>query len=237
VKRNARLGLAAGAVLLVLLGGALALYEISRARCFSLTGRAVCRVETSAPMVALTFDDGPTPLGVAAILPELARHDAHATFFLIGGEAGRRPDLVRAIAAAGHEIGDHSFSHVRMVGRTSRFYDREIELTQATLRSAGVDAVLFRPPHGKKLIGLPLAVERHGLKMILWDVEDPVTGDPRVFADQMVRAAKPGSILLVHAMYGSNGVARAALPAILDGLREKRLKVVTVSELLAHRAR
>jgi peptidoglycan/xylan/chitin deacetylase (PgdA/CDA1 family) len=236
VKRNTRLGLAAGAVLLVLIGAALALYDISRARCFTLTSRAICRVETAAPMVALTFDDGPTPLGVDAILPELARHEAHATFFLIGSEAARRPELVRAIAASGHEVGDHTYSHVRMVGHTQRFYDREIEQTQAALHSAGVEAVLFRPPYGKKLIGLPLAVERQGLKMILWDVEDPDTGDPRVFADRVVRAARPGSIILVHAMYGSNGVARAALPAILDGLREKHLKVVTVSELLAHRA-
>lgn len=234
--RNTRLGLVAGAGLLILLMGALALYEISRARCFTFTGRAVCRVETAAPMVALTFDDGPTQLGVDAILPELARHDAHATFFLIGGEAVRRPDLVRAIAAAGHEIGNHSFSHVRMVGRTGSFYDREIERTQATLRSAGVEAVLFRPPYGKKLVGLPLAVERHHLTMVLWDVEDPASRDAGAFADQVVREARPGSIILVHAMYGSNGVARAALPAILDGLGKRRLKVVTVSELLANRA-
>src|SRR4051812_25908233 len=119
---GAKFGLALAIGLLAALTAALSLYEISRARCFSLTGQAICRVATAAPMVALSFDDGPTSLGVEAILPELARHDAHATFFLIGAEAAKRPDLVRRLVAAGQEVGDHSFTHVRMIGHASRFY-------------------------------------------------------------------------------------------------------------------
>src|SRR4051794_10477618 len=164
MRRATKVGLWLGIGLLAL-ATALSLYEISRARCFSLTGQAICRVETAAPMVALSFDDGPTSLGVDAILPQLASRDAHATFFLIGGEAAKHPDLVRRLLASGEETGNHSFSPARMIGPPSRFYDREIEQTQAVLHAAGADATLFRPPHGKKLIGLPLAVERHGLKM------------------------------------------------------------------------
>jgi len=222
--------LAAGALALI---AGLALWQVSRARCFSLAGPAICRVETSKPMVALTFDDGPTPLGVDAVLPTLEEHHAHATFFLIGGEVARRPDLAARLVRAGQEIGNHSFSHVRMVGRSRSFYDQEIERTDALLRRAGGSPGLFRPPYGKKLIGLPLAVRRHGLRMVLWDVEDPHATSPEAFAGQVVAAARPGSIILLHTMYPANGTARQALPLILDGLQAKGLQVVSVGTLLA----
>lgn len=224
----------AGLGLLAAAAVAFGLYQASRSRCFVLTGEVTCRVQTTAPLVALTFDDGPTQAGLDAVLPVLERHGAHATFFLIGSDAQAHPELVRRLAAAGHEIGNHSYSHVRMVGHGAAFYDAEIERTQAALKAAGVDARLFRPPFGKKLIGLPQAVERHGLKMITWDVEDPATGDPRAFADAVVREAHPGAIILIHPMYSANGTARAALPLILDGLAAKGLRPVTVGELLAH---
>jgi len=102
------------------------------------------------------------------------------------------------------------------------------------LRAAGADARFVRPPYGKKLIGLPLAIRRAGLTMVTWDIEDPPTSDPRAFADGIVRQAHPGAIILVHAMYPPNGAARAALPMILGGLKARGFRVVTVGELLAH---
>lgn len=229
-----RLAVGLGAALLVLALTGTGLWRISRARCFALTGPVVCRVETGAREVALTFDDGPTPRGVEAILPALERHGAHATFFLIGRDIARRPDLAARLRAAGHELGDHSYTHVRMVGRPAGFYDREIERTEALLRRAGVASRLFRPPYGKKLFGLPLAVRRHGLRMIMWDVEDPPTTDPDAFAREVVARARPGSIILVRAMYPENTAGREALPRILDGLDAKGLKAVSVGELMAH---
>jgi peptidoglycan/xylan/chitin deacetylase (PgdA/CDA1 family) len=224
---------AAAAVALGVAAAAYGLYAASRARCFVLTGHTLCRVETTAPLVALTFDDGPTATGLEAVLPALQAHDAHATFFLIGADAQRHPDMVRALLASGHEVGNHSWRHVRMVGHAAAFYDAEIARTNAALRAAGAAPTLFRPPYGKKLIGLPRAVERAGMTMVTWDVEDPVTRDPQAFARQVVAEARPGSIILVHAMYRSNTTARAALPAILDGLAAKGLKVVSVGELRA----
>ena len=221
--------LAAVAAALVAAGA----WRISRARCFALTGPVICRVSTTRPLVALTFDDGPTPLGVDAILPVLAEHHAQATFFLIGTDIARHPDLARRLRAAGQEIANHSDTHQRMVFRSPGFYDRELTRTATRLRDAGGDSDLFRPPFGKKLIGLPVAVRRHGLRMVLWDVEDPPTDDPRAFAREVVAAARPGSIILVHAMYPANAPARQALPLILDGLRAKGLQPVSDSTLLA----
>lgn len=229
-RRRALAGLLALAALAAV---GLGLWQVSRARCFALTGPVVCRVETAAPLVALTFDDGPTPTGVEAVLPVLEAKGARATFFLIGEDVAKHPELAARLLAAGQEVGDHSYTHRRMVGRPSAFYDREIGDTEALLRKAGAASGLFRPPYGKKLFGLPLAARRHGLKIVMWDVEDPATSDPKAFAGQVVAQARPGSIILVHAMYASNATARAALPMILDGLDAKGLRAVSVGELLA----
>ena len=218
---------------LVLAASAVVVWQVSRARCFSLAGPVICRVATQAPLVALTFDDGPTDLGVDFLVPLLARHGATATFFLIGEPMAHRPDLAARLLAAGHELGNHSYSHAQMIGRSGQWYDGEIEGTEALLTASGSRSGLFRPPYGKKLVGLPLALERHGLRMVTWDVEDPQTADPAAFARQIVAEARPGSIILVHPMYPSNGTARTALPLILDGLERKGLHVVSVGRLLA----
>lgn len=234
-RRRIALGAAGAAAGLFLI--AFALFQVSKARCFTLSGDAVCRVETAEPMVALTFDDGPTPEGVALASTVLGRNRAHATFFLIGGEVGRNEALVRRLLAEGHEIGNHSFSHVRMIGRSSAFYDAEIARTDAALRRAGVAAPsLFRPPYGRKLIGLPDAVARQRYRMIMWDVEDPSGAEtPQAYAEQILREARPGSIILMHIMYRGNRTAREALPLVVRGLRERGFRLVTVSDLLRHR--
>ena len=221
-------------VLAVLLLIALALFQSSRARCFALVGDAVCRVQTDAPLVALTFDDGPTREGVAWATEILRRHDARGTFFLIGNAVPGREPLVRTLVDEGHEVGNHSYSHSRMVLRSAAFYDSEIARTDAALRAAGAPPPsLFRPPYGKKLIGLPRALSRRGHRMIMWDVEDPKDArTPEEFARQMVAQARPGSILLIHLMYPSNRIGREALPLIVEGLARRGFRMVTVSELL-----
>ena len=222
---------------IVALLGALALFQISKARCFSLVGDAVCRVDTAERVVALSFDDGPTPEGVAWATTQLRRHGARATFFLIGRDIQGRERLVRQLVAEGHEVGNHSFSHQRMMLRRERFYDEEIARTDALLRRAGVASPrLFRPPYGKKLIGLPRALARHGYEMIMWDVEDPSGAEtPRDYADRLLREVRPGSIIIMHIMYGGNRTARDALPLVLEGLAQRGYRVVTVGELLSLR--
>jgi peptidoglycan/xylan/chitin deacetylase (PgdA/CDA1 family) len=236
--RRKRIAFGAAAALALLLATAFILFEISRARCFSLTGEAICRVETEAPLVALTFDDGPTAEGVALATTALRPANGHATFFLIGSEIGGREALVRQLLADGHEIGNHSFSHVRMAFHLPAFYDEEIMRTDALLRGAGVSAPnLFRPPYGKKLIGLPNALARHDYRMIMWDVEDPPGATtPQAYADFIVHEARPGSIILMHIMYSANRTAREALPLVVRGLQARGLRIVTVGELLRQRA-
>ena len=214
------------------------LNSISKAPCFQLTGELTCRVDTDEKIVALSFDDGPTPAGVAAILPVLDRYDAKATFFLIGGDLQRHPEAARDILAAGHELGNHTYSHKRNVGRSRAFYRDEVGKTERLLHDAGSDTGLFRPPYGRKLVGLPQEVERAGLKTITWDVADQAERfpEPAAYAKDIVERARPGSIILIHAMYRSNTTAREALPTILAQLRKRGYRIVGVSELLKHQA-
>lgn len=223
-----RLGLA----IVVGLGIAAVVLEISKAPCFSLTGDAICRVETDQKLVALTFDDGPTKEGLDAVLPVLERYDAKGTFFLIGSQA--RPELVGRIVRSGNEIGNHSYHHNRMIFRSSDFYDEEIQRTDAILRQGGAPKpTLFRPPYGQKLIGLPRAAERNGYRTIMWDSGDPPDRDPAAYARKILQEVRPGSIVLIHPMYPREATERAALPLILEGLTRRGYRMVTVSELLA----
>ena len=235
-RRRAKFVTALGAALALLAGASLAIFQLSRARCFALVGEAICHVDTGDPVVALTFDDGPTPEGVALTTAVLRAQGDHATFFLIGGAVEQNAPLVRQLLAQGHEVGNHSYSHERMIFHLSAWYEAEVMRTDALLRAAGASPTLFRPPYGKKLIGLPNALARHNYRMIMWDVEDPPGAtNARAYADEILRQARPGSIILMHVMYRSNRVAREALPLVLQGLHARGLRVVTVGELLRRR--
>ncbi|MEN8675940.1 MAG: polysaccharide deacetylase, partial [Alteriqipengyuania sp.] len=112
----------------------------------------------------------------------------------------------------------------------------EISSTHDALEQAGSTPVWFRPPFGRRLIGLPQEVERAGYRLAMWDVEDrpeDFDGDPQALADDILERARPGSIILMHPMYRHNQSARDALPIVLRGLEERGLRAVTLSELVA----
>ena len=212
-----------------------AINRISQTRCYALTGEVVCRVETTAPLVALTFDDGPTAKGLDAVLPLLRRYQAKGTFFMIGKLA--EPRLVARVVGEGHEIGNHSFHHKRMTFRSSDYYDAEIATTDAALQRGGAPKpALFRPPFGKKLTGLPQAVARSGKQLVMWDSGDPPDRDPQLYARKVLQQVRPGSIILIHPMYAGNATVRVALPLILAELSQRGYRMVTVSQLLASKA-
>lgn len=222
-------------VILIALLGAFGLWRASKAECWQLVGDVVCRVETDRKIVALSFDDGPTPEGVDVVLRELDKRDVTATFFLIGNRMEKFPGTAERLRAAGHELGNHSFSHKRMIGQSQAYYTEEIAHTDDLLRKAGmIDPVLFRPPFGKRLFGLPLAVRNAGYRTIMWDVADDVAHhpEPKDYARDIVSRVRPGSIILMHPMYYGNTVERAALPLVLDGLVEKGYRIVPVGKLL-----
>jgi peptidoglycan/xylan/chitin deacetylase (PgdA/CDA1 family) len=227
-----------------LLGGALAVvlvlalaigtYYLMNSRSFQLAGRLVDRVDTSEKVVALTLDDGPT--GKAPeVLKVLADAGVPATFYLIGSELAAHPELGRAIAQAGHEIGNHTYNHRRMVLVSSGTVRDEVERTDAEIAKTGYQGpITFRPPNGKKLWVLPKYLSDHDRTTVTWDV-DPESGKvpttDRIVAEA-VHKVRPGSIILLHVMHQYGAASLAAIPRIVAELRAAGYRFVTVSDLL-----
>jgi peptidoglycan/xylan/chitin deacetylase (PgdA/CDA1 family) len=228
-----KLGLAA--VLFVLC--AFGTLQLARARSFQLFGEIVPRVETDRKVVALTFDDGPQRDTVDEILRTL---DVKATFFVCGAEIEQNPDAARKLVAAGHELGNHSWSHVRMWFKSQEFYASEYERTDALIRAAGHRGPIHvRAPYCKKIVGLPWYFAKHDRTHVTFDVEpesDPeLDRDGAKLARHVIDHARPGSIILLHPWYANRGRTRAAVPAIVAGLEAKGFTFVTVDELLRMR--
>ena len=213
-----------------------AVYWLMNARCFQLVGELVCRGGGARAQVALTFDDAPVPQTTEAVLATLAEKQVRGTFFAIGAQLAAQPQLAQRIVAAGHQLANHSWSHPRFLLKSPAFIARELDDTQAQIRAAGYRGkVFFRPPYGKKLLGLPWALARRGITTVMWDVDADrfrAQGVEAMVA-QTVAAARPGSIILLHPFCAEACAAdRAALPLIIDGLRARGLEPVTVAELL-----
>lgn len=219
------------AILLAALFGAFAYSKSSTSQLF---GVIVPRVETSQKVVALTFDDGPTGYAADEILHDLG--DAKATFFVMGAELQHDPSIAPRLIAAGHELGNHTWHHDRMLLKSPSYIASEIESTDALIRAAGWSGeIYFRAPFGKKLVGLPWYLWRHHRTHITWDVApDSARQDlpaDRLVADVLAQV-RPGSIILLHPWYHGREATRAAIAPIIAGLRARGYQFVTVEELL-----
>jgi peptidoglycan/xylan/chitin deacetylase (PgdA/CDA1 family) len=236
--RRARRGLGAAlAATVVLATAAIGLTALVNARSYQLFGELTARVETTAKVVALTFDDGPDPAGTGPLLETLAHAGVPATFYLMGSDIAAHPDLAAAITAAGHEIGNHTYHHDRMVLVSPSFVADELERTDALIRQAGYRGdITFRPPNGKKLLTLPFYLAQHHRRTIMWDVEPnsypEVDASAERIADHVVDHVRPGSIVLLHGMYAGREQTRKAVGPIIERLTGAGYRFVTVSELL-----
>lgn len=180
--------------------------------------------------VALTFDDGPgSP--TARLLDILARNHVRATFFLVGQNVASKPAMVRRELAAGHELGNHSYTHADL-GRSSAAKIRsEIGRTQeAVHRAAGVRPTLLRPPYGSTDAAVAAVARHYRLPQILWAVDpnDWKDRNARIVERRVVGGARPGYIVLMHDIHRTTV---DAVPAILRRLAAKGYVFVTVSEL------
>lgn len=194
-------------------------YEISRSTRFQMFGHMVLPRPTREKVVALTFDDGPTSKYTPEIVETLRAHRVRATFFLMGAEIANAPEAARLIAAEGHEIGNHSWSHDRMVFKRESWIAEEIERTDGAIRSSGYTGpILFRSPYGKRFVSLPWYLARHDRLNIFWDLAPDSAGVSTTaqLVEKVVTEAKPGSIVLLHLMYPQREPSRRALPSIID---------------------
>ncbi len=191
-------------------------------------------VEVAEPYIALTFDDGPNPETTPKLLKMLADRNIKATFFVLGTNASAHPDVLRMIAAAGHEIGNHSWSHPQLPKLTVAAADKQIEDTSAAIETAtGKAPIYLRPPYGAMTPALQHHIwDKYGLTVMYWSVDplDWKVRDAQSIYDQIMKQVKPGSIVLAHDIHATTV---AAMPRVLDALIAKGYKFATVSELIA----
>jgi peptidoglycan/xylan/chitin deacetylase (PgdA/CDA1 family) len=194
------------------------------------------------PRAALTFDDGPGP-STPAILDALADDGVTATFFVLGRQARRHPDMVRRMRDEGHQIASHGYDHGILVMRGPAHVRDQIARTEAAVAdAAGPDVLtpLFRAPHGFRGPTTWAAVRSAGYRMAGWTkgVFDSADPGPDVVAERSASALAPGCILLLHDADGwapdrLRTHTAAAVPDICAAARNKGLELVTLDELLA----
>lgn len=165
----------------------------------SLLAPSVYRGPRGRRSIALTFDDGPSE-STPRVLELLGRYGARATFFQCGSNVERLPAIARAVAAAGHELGNHTFSHPLLCLHPPDFIEREIGRAQRSIENAtGLAPALFRAPFGVRWFGLAAAQRRFGLQGVMWSVIGLDWKWPAArVARRLRRAAAPGSIVCLH---------------------------------------
>jgi peptidoglycan/xylan/chitin deacetylase (PgdA/CDA1 family) len=202
-------------------------------------GHLVFRVDHVSDRFALTFDDGPGGPPTVRILDALARRGARATFFLLGSQVRRYPDLIPRMVAEGHEVGVHGDDHWPLAVLPPGAIRHQIQRCVASIVAAGGPTPLhYRPPFGFMMPGQSWFVRRLGLTAVLGDVypEDAQNPGVDVIIERVDARLTGGSILILHdasAMSADRRQTLAALDPILDLAEERGLRAVTVAELLA----
>jgi peptidoglycan/xylan/chitin deacetylase (PgdA/CDA1 family) len=228
----------ASATLALGAGAWAAVYYATYAVRSQLLGETIWRGNPGSGSVALTFDDGPSP-DTPAVLDALREHDLKATFFMIGRAVERHPRIARRVAAEGHEIGNHSYSHPIYLFRGAPETRRQLERAQAVIeRATGVRPRLARPPCGVRTRAYFRAAQRLGLRTVQWDTAgfDWKLTSAREIADRVLKDVRAGSIILLHDGDSARKEDRrrtvAALPHVVEGLRERGLRVAPLAEVL-----
>lgn len=204
-------------------------------------GPAVWRGPGDRPRAALTFDDGPGP-STPDVLDALAGEGVRATFFVLGRQVERHPDVVRRMVAEGHQLANHGYDHGILIFRGTRHVRDQLLRTQrAVERAVGSDATtrLFRAPHGFRGPATALGSRSAGYRMAAWTtgVFDSAEPGAAVIARRASQALAPGTILLLHDADGwAPGRPRQqtadALPEICRSARVRDLELVTLDELV-----
>ena len=206
------------------------------ARTGAVATSVVWRTEPATPSVALTFDDGPDPRWTPRVLDLLARHRARATFYVVGSRAEQHPDLLRRVVDAGHELGNHSWSHTDLATAPPEVVRAELTRTAEVVQSlTGVRMASVRPPWGHiDPVGLLTAAEL-GCSVVLWS-ELVRASAAQVDLAHCLREVRPGSVVLAHDGGPTpNDAELVAVDALLTGLRGRGLRFDTVSDVLGAR--
>lgn len=186
---------------------------------------AIFRLPAERRAVMLTFDDGPIPEATPEILDILDRYGVKATFFMVGDNVRKYPDLLEAVKKAGHSVGNHTMHHLQGLHTDSEDYLKDVEQAEVLTGSS-----LFRPPHGLLRPG-QLKKLRQTHRIVMYDL---VTRDysrhvnARGVVDNVRRLARPGSIIVFHDSLRSINKLRTALPEAIEWLRDQGYDFITL---------
>jgi len=209
-----------------------------RGRSSSVFAPSVWRGPAGRRAIALTFDDGPSE-STGQVLELLGGYQVRATFFQCGANVERLPEMARAVAEAGHEIGNHSYAHPLYCRCSPRAIREDLERAQQAIeRATGASPLWFRAPYGVRWFGLREAQRRLGLNSVMWTVIGyDWSRTPDEVAGQMARRVSNGAILCLHD--GRELRIRPEIGATVEALRRlipeflgRGYKFETVSRLL-----
>jgi peptidoglycan/xylan/chitin deacetylase (PgdA/CDA1 family) len=204
-------------------------------------GKVFTGIKTEQKIVALTFDDGPYPPYTNQVLDILREYQVPATFFVIGQNAENHPDLIRQIAAEGHQLGNHTYHHVDLLTVGRKKSEEEIDRTNQIVEDlTGIKMTIIRPPHGfRDPLVMEVMAEKH-LEVVEWSImaRDWTNPGIDIIVNRIVSKVQNGSIILLH---DGDGIAAKASRAqtveatrhIILALTAKGYKFVTVNDIVS----
>ena len=189
---------------------------------------AIRHAERDQPIVALTFDDGPSQQ-TPEVMKILRRQEVQATFFVVGREVSGDEWMLRRMIEDGNEIGNHTTTHTALAN-----IEDIAETTAIIERVTGFKPCHFRPPEGVQDRRMISDANQLGMNSVRWDVDskDFLYQTPESLRDGILGDVRPGSIILMHDGGGDRSTTIAALPGLIEGLRADGYEMVTLTELL-----
>lgn len=193
----------------------------------NLFSNYVWSISTTEPKVYLTFDDGPTPEITEWVLEQLKQYDAKATFFCIGINIEKHPEIFKKIITDGHSFGNHTFNHKKGWKTSNQTYFEEVDTCEKSIQKFSCKSPqtkLFRPPYGKIKTSQSKVLREKGYKIIMWDVlsvDFDATINPEKCLNNVIKNIANGSIVVFHDSVKAFPNLEYALPKTLDFLKNK----------------
>jgi peptidoglycan/xylan/chitin deacetylase (PgdA/CDA1 family) len=193
-------------------------------------------------LVALTFDDGPSPVWTPQILEELRKAGVKATFFMIGRHVRSYPEIARRVVQEGHEVANHTYNHNVLVYFKDEELEKEIRDTESAIKEVtGQVTRYFRPPKAWLTGREKKKIKKMGYEIVLWSLnsKDWVTFDDKYIIRYLVRNIRPGDIILFHDSGGAFSIEGGdrhetvlTIPRLVEKLGQQGYRFVTITELL-----
>jgi peptidoglycan/xylan/chitin deacetylase (PgdA/CDA1 family) len=204
-------------------------------------GRTFIGFDRFAPLIALTYDDGPNDPWTLRLLEVLEQQAVKATFFLIGRFVRQKPEIARALVAGGHEVGIHTWDHPNLIFASPAEVRSQIERTrQVIFDAAGVEPTLFRPPFGARTPITLSVVRRLGFTPVMWNVtcrDWKPTASPQRIMELVARQARGGDVILLHdgghrKMGANRSASVEATKQIIRKYKDRDYRFLSISEMM-----